>query len=113
VVRLIDLPPRGDPAWSGDVPDPSSSRAPWRVYNIGNNRAIEVTELVRLIEQALGKSAIRELAPMQPGDVRETRADVADLGAAVGFAPKTPIEQGIERFVRWYQEYRQRGELGH
>jgi UDP-glucuronate 4-epimerase len=113
VVRLIDLPPRGDPAWSGDVPDPSSSRAPWRVYNIGNNRAIEVTELVRLIEQALGKSAIRELAPMQPGDVRETRADVADLGAAVGFAPETPIEQGIERFVRWYQEYRQRGELGH
>jgi UDP-glucuronate 4-epimerase len=96
VVHLIDLPPRGDPAWSGDAPDPSSSRAPWRVYNIGNNRPIEVTELVRLLEQALGKPAMREFAPMQPGDVFETRADVADLAAAVGFVPKTPIEEGIE-----------------
>lgn len=109
VVRLVDLPPRGDPAWSGDNPDPASSRAPWRVYNIGNNRPIEVTELVRLLEQTLGKSAIRELAPMQPGDVQETAADVAALAAAVGFAPKTSIEDGIERFVRWYLQYRQRG----
>jgi UDP-glucuronate 4-epimerase len=112
VVRLIDLPPRGDPAWSGGPPDPSTSRAPWRVYNIGNSRPIEVTELVRLLEQALGKSVIRELAPMQPGDVRETCADVADLAAAVGFAPKTPIEDGIKRFVRWYLEYRERGGSG-
>jgi UDP-glucuronate 4-epimerase len=109
VVRVIDLPPRGDPAWSGDAPDPSSSRAPWRVYNIGNSQPIEVTELVRLLERALGKPALRELAPMQPGDVRETRADVADLAATVGFAPKTPIEQGIEHFVRWYLEYRKGG----
>jgi UDP-glucuronate 4-epimerase len=107
VVRLVDLPPRGDPAWSGDAPDPSSSRAPWRVYNIGNNRPIEITHLVRLLEQALGKPAIRELAPMQPGDVLETRADVADLAAAVGFAPNMPIEEGVGRFVRWYVEYRQ------
>ncbi|MBV8752082.1 MAG: NAD-dependent epimerase [Hyphomicrobiales bacterium] len=106
VVRLIDRPPHGDPAWSGDAPDPSTSRAPWRIFNIGNNRPIEVTELVRLLEQALGKPAIREAAPMQPGDVFETRADVADLAAAVGFAPDTPIEDGIGRFVRWYLRYR-------
>ena len=105
VVRLIDRPPQGDPAWSGDVSDPSTSHAPWRVYNIGNHRPIEVTELVRLLEQALGKPAIRELAPMQPGDVFETCADVAALAAAVDFAPTTPIEKGLERFVRWYLEY--------
>jgi UDP-glucuronate 4-epimerase len=107
VVRLIDRPPRGDPAWSGDAPNPSSSRAPWRVYNIGNSRPIEVTELVRLLELALGKPAIRETAPMQPGDVFETRADVADLAAAVGFAPSTPIEEGLARFVKWYLQYRE------
>jgi UDP-glucuronate 4-epimerase len=107
VVRLIDHPPQGNPAWSGDAPDPASSRAPWRVYNIGNTRPVEITEVVRLLEQALGKTAIRELAPMQPGDVPETRADVADLAAAVGFSPRTPIEVGIERFISWYLEYRQ------
>jgi UDP-glucuronate 4-epimerase len=108
VVRLIDRPPRGDPAWSGDAPDPASSRAPWRVYNIGNNQPVEVTHVVRLLEQALGKPATRELVPMQPGDVPETRADVADLAAAVGFSPSTPIEQGIARFVEWYLKYRER-----
>jgi len=105
VVRLIKQPPAGNPAWSGDAPDPATSRAPWRVYNIGNNRPVEVSEVVRLIEQALGKRAIRELAPMQPGDLPETRADVADLAAAVGFSPTTPIEDGITRFVAWYREY--------
>lgn len=109
VVRVIDVPPRGDPAWSSDAPDASTSRAPWRVYNIGNNRPIEVTALVRLLEQALGKAAVRESAPMQPGDVFETRADVADLAAAVGFAPSTPIEEGIGRFVGWYLQYREGG----
>ena len=108
VVRLVDRPPRGDPAWSGDAPDPATSRAPWRLYNIGNDRPIEVTELVRLLEQALGKSAIREFAPMQPGDVFETRADVADLAAAAGFVPHTPLAEGIECFVKWYLQYRER-----
>jgi UDP-glucuronate 4-epimerase len=112
VVRLIDRPPSGDPAWSGDAPDPSRSRAPWRVYNIGNSRPIEVTELVTLLERALGKPAIREFAPMQPGDVFETRADVAELAGAVGFAPNIPIGDGIERFVRWYLEYRQSRRCG-
>ncbi len=104
MARLIDKPPAGDPQWSG-TPDPARSRAPWRVYNIGNNRPVEVTEVVRLIEQAVGKPAIRELAPMQPGDVPETCANVDDLAAVVGFAPKTPIAEGVARFVDWYRGY--------
>ena len=109
IVRLIARPPEGDPSWSGDNPDPARSRAPWRVYNIGNNRPVEVTEVVRLIEEALGRKAIRELLPMQPGDVPETYADVADLAAAVDFAPRTPIEEGVRRFVAWYRTYRGQG----
>ena len=105
VVRLIDRPAAGDPAWSGAAPDPSSSSAPWRVYNIGNHAAVEVTDVVRLIEDALGKKATRELLPMQPGDVPETCADVADLEAAVGFSPKTPIAEGVRRFVDWFRAY--------
>jgi UDP-glucuronate 4-epimerase len=105
VVRLIERPPAGNSNWSGETPDPATSRAPWRVHNIGNNRPVEVTYLVSLIEHAVGKQAIRELAPMQPGDLPETRADVADLMKAVGFAPATPIEEGVGRFVAWYRDY--------
>ena len=106
LVRLIERPPRGEPGWSGEHPDPATSAAPWRVYNIGNNRPVEVLEMVRLIEQAMGRNAVRELAPMQPGDVPETCADVSDLAAAVGFSPRTPIEEGVRRFVDWYLDYR-------
>jgi len=106
VVRLIDRPPAGNAGWSGDRPDPATSRAPWRVYNIGNHTPVEVTEVVRLIEQAVGKPAIRELVPMQPGDVPETCADVDDLRRDVGFAPDTPIGDGIRRFTDWYRAYR-------
>jgi UDP-glucuronate 4-epimerase len=105
LVRLVDKIPAGDPRWSGDAPDPATSRAPWRVYNIGNSKPVAVTEVVRLIEQAIGKPAIRELVAMQPGDVPETCADVDDLAAAVGFAPKTPIADGVARFVAWYRDY--------
>ena len=108
IVRLIDRPPPGDPHWSGDAPDPATSRAPWRVYNIGNNQPVEVLELVRLIEAAVGRSAVRELLPMQPGDVPVTYADVADLAREVGFAPKTPLARGVARFVEWYRAYRSR-----
>jgi UDP-glucuronate 4-epimerase len=107
VVRLIDKVPAGDSAWSAENPDPATSRAPWRVYNIGNNRPVEVTEVVGLIERAVGKPAIRKLEPMQPGDVPETCADIDDLAAAVGFAPKTPIAEGVGRFVDWYRDYTQ------
>jgi UDP-glucuronate 4-epimerase len=105
VVRLIERPPAGDPAWSGDHPDPASSRAPWRVYNIGNHTPVATTEFVRLIEEAVGRPAIRELVPAQPGDMVETCAEVSDLQAAVGFAPDTPIAVGIRRFVDWFRDY--------
>jgi UDP-glucuronate 4-epimerase len=105
VVRLVDRPPRGDPLWSGAAPDPSRSLAPWRLYNIGNNQPVEVPHLVELIERALGRSARRELLPMQPGDVPETYADVDDLMRDVGFRPATAIADGVARFVAWYRQY--------
>jgi len=108
VVRLIRRPPAPNPSWSGDAPDPATSRAPWHVYNIGNSRPVEVTEVVRLIEEAIGKPAKRELLPMQPGDVAQTYADVADLERAVGFRPKTPIDEGVHRFVEWLRNYNAR-----
>lgn len=106
VVRLIERPPQPDPNWSGDAPTPATSKAPWRVYNIGNNQPVEVVEVVRLLEEALGRQAKRELLPMQPGDVPATFADIADLEAAVGFKPKTSIEEGVRRFVAWYRSYK-------
>ncbi|HET7681140.1 MAG TPA: NAD-dependent epimerase [Xanthobacteraceae bacterium] len=106
VVRLVDRLPTPDPAWSGDAPDPGSSLAPWRIYNIGNNRTVEVSRVVDLLEQEFGRPAIREMAPMQPGDVSETRADVDDLMRDVGFRPATSIEEGIKRFAAWYRGYR-------
>jgi UDP-glucuronate 4-epimerase len=105
VVALIDRAPQPDEAWCGDDPNPATSRAPWRVYNIGNHTAVELTEIVGLIETALGRKAIRELLPMQPGDVQETCADVAALQAAVGFAPNTPVATGIARFIEWFRAY--------
>jgi UDP-glucuronate 4-epimerase len=106
IARLVDRAPSANLDWSGVSPDPSSSRAPWRVYNIGNNRPTDVLEVVRLIENAVGKPAIREMLPMQPGDVPETYADVSDLMAAVDFAPSTTIEEGVPQFVEWYRGYR-------
>ena len=108
LVRLVGQPPEPNPAWSGELPDPATSSAPWRIYNIGNSQPVEVTEVVRLIEQAVGKSAVRELLPMQPGDALETYADTADLERAVGFRPKTPISEGIRKFVDWFCEFRAR-----
>jgi len=105
VVRLIDRPPAADMRWSSERPDPATSRAPWRVFNIGNHTPVELTEVVRLIEDAVGKAATRELVPMQPGDVPATFADVDDLREAVGFAPATPIADGVRRFIAWYRAY--------
>ncbi len=108
VVRVLDRPPRPDPRWSGDRPDPSSSCAPYHVYNIGNNRPVELLRLVEVLETCLGRKAVTKLLPMQPGDVPETFADVDDLAADVGFQPSTPIEEGIARFVAWYRGYHQK-----
>ena len=105
IVRLIDSAPAGNPNWSGENPDPGSSTASWRVYNIGNNNPIELVEVVRLLEEIIGKKAKRELQPMQPGDVPATYADVDDLMREVGFKPATSIKDGIERFIKWYRDY--------
>jgi UDP-glucuronate 4-epimerase len=105
VVRMIERAPSANANWSGEAPDPGSSTAPWRVYNIGNNNPVEVVDVVGLLEQAVGKKAKRELVPMQPGDVPETYADVDDLMRDIGFRPSTPIAEGIRRFVDWYRGY--------
>lgn len=105
IVRLTARAPAPDPNWSGDKPDPGTSSAPWRVYNIGNNSPVELLEVVRLLEEAIGIKAKRELLPMQPGDVPATYADVDDLMREVDFKPSTSIADGINRFVQWYRSY--------
>src|SRR5215475_2450071 len=105
VVRLVDRPPTGNPAYSAALADPASSSAPWRLYNIGNNKPVELLEVVRLLEEMIGKKAKRELMPMQPGDVPATYANVDDLMREVGFRTSTPIAEGIARFVVWFRAY--------
>jgi UDP-glucuronate 4-epimerase len=105
VVRTADNIPTGNKAWSGDRPDPATSRAPYRVYNIGNNQPVELMHMIRTLEQTLGVEAKKNFLPMQDGDVPATYADVDDLIRDVGFRPSTPIETGIQRFVTWYREY--------
>lgn len=105
VVRLIAHPAAPDPGWSGSDPDPATSSAPYRIYNIGNNRPVELLQVVAELEKCLGKKAERELMPMQPGDVPATYADVDDLMRDVGFRPSTPVETGISNFVDWYRRY--------
>ncbi len=105
VVRIADHPPTADPAWNGHGPDPATAPAPWRVYNIGNDQSVGLEEMIDTLEAALGRKAVRDYRPMQPGDVRATAADVADLAAAVGYRPATPLAEGIARFVEWYRAY--------
>jgi len=105
IVRLVDQAPAADPAWDAMAPDPATSSAPHRVYNIGNDRPEEVNRLIALIEETLGRKAIRVDKPLPPGDVLETRADVTDLRRAVGFAPSISLDEGVRRFVEWYRDY--------
>jgi UDP-glucuronate 4-epimerase len=105
VVRVADHVPTGNPDWSGDHPDPATSRAPYRVYNIGNNSPVELMHMIKTLEQTLGVTAVKNFLPMQAGDVPATCADVDDLMRDVGFRPSTPIEVGIRRFVDWYRDY--------
>jgi UDP-glucuronate 4-epimerase len=103
VVRVIDRPaPRPDPA---AAVSPATSPAPWRIYNIGNNRPVELMRYIQVLEEALGRKATIEFAPLQVGEVVATAADIGDLGREVGFAPTTPIEEGVRRFVAWYRSY--------
>ena len=105
VWRLLGRPPQGDPSWDGASPDPGSSFAPYRVYNIGNNRPIDLLAFIGLIERELGLTAEKRLLPMQEGDVPETCADISDLEREIGFRPVTEVGEGVVRFVRWFREY--------
>jgi UDP-glucuronate 4-epimerase len=105
VVRVIDRPAQPDPAWDGAAPDPARSRAPYRIYNIGNSKPVPLMRYIEVLERSLGKRARIEMLPMQPGDVPATTADVSALQADFGYRPGTTVEEGIPRFVEWYRSY--------
>lgn len=105
IIRTLDHPATANPSWTGERPDPGTSSAPARIYNIGNHQPVELLHFIGVLEQALGKKAEKRLLPIQPGDVPATYADIDDLTNDVGFRPNTPIEVGISRFVKWYREF--------
>ena len=105
IVRLVDQPATPDASWSGDAPNPATSYAPYRLYNIGNSEPVQLMQYIRAIESALGMQAKMNMMPMQAGDVRATAADVSRLTADTGFTPGTKIGDGVARFVAWYREY--------
>lgn len=105
IVRVMAKPASPDLAWDSSSPDPATSSAPYRIYNIGNNNPVQLGQFIEVLEDCLGKKAQKNLLPMQPGDLLSTAADIADLSSAVGFSPDTSIETGIARFVAWYREY--------
>lgn len=105
VVRVTDIIPKAEPNWDGDDPDPGTSTAPYRLYNIGNNQPVPLLDMIAILERALGKKVEKRFLPMQPGDVPETYADVEALSAVTGFAPSTPLDVGIGRFIDWYRDY--------
>ncbi len=107
VVRVLDRVATPNPDWSSDTPDPATSRAPYRLYNIGSHRPIELMRYIEVLEDCLGRKAVKNLLPMQPGDVPDTYADVDALARDVGYRPGTPIEDGVARFVAWYRDYYQ------
>ncbi|MCF7954990.1 MAG: NAD-dependent epimerase [Phycisphaerae bacterium] len=105
VIRVIDNPPNGNPDWSGAKPDPSCSKAPYKVYNIGNSSPVLLMDFIAAIENAIGKKAEKNMMPLQPGDVPATWADVTDLVEDLGYKPDTSIEEGVGKFVKWYREF--------
>lgn len=105
VIRVMEVIPAPDPNWSSDHPDPSSSSAPFRLYNVGNNSPVQLLDVISLLEEALGRKAITNMLPMQLGDVPATFADVDTLRQAIGFTPETPMREGIGQFVQWYKEF--------
>ena len=105
VIRVIDHPAKGNADWSGQSPDPSCSKAPYKIYNIGNSSPVELMDFIEAIEQALGKKAQKNMLPIQPGDVPATWANVEDLVEDLDYQPNTPIQEGVERFIAWYKEF--------
>src|SRR5438552_4454202 len=105
VIRVVDQRAEPDPNWSGAAPDPARSYAPYRIFNIGNNKPVLLLDYIAALERCLGKKAQLDLLPMQPGDVLSTQADVSELEQAVGFRPSTGIDEGIAEFVKWYKDY--------
>ena len=105
VVAALDRVATANPRWDGDDPDPATSRAPYRLYNIGNNRPVELMHYIEVLEQCLGRKADKKLLPLQAGDVPDTWADAEDLVRDVGYRPATPVEEGVARFVAWYLDY--------
>ncbi len=105
VVRALDRPATPDPAYRTDAPDPASSHAPWRIYNIGCSRPVELTVYIETLERCLGRTAQKKMLPLQPGDVPDTFADATALGRDIGYAPKVTVEEGVRRFVEWYRDY--------
>ena len=111
VIRVLDKPAQASPEWSGDEPDSATSYAPWRVYNIGNNKQVMLMEFIEAIEDALGKEAVKNMLPMQPGDVQSTVAETADLEMVIGSIPTTSIRDGVTAFLGWYRGYDRAGEM--
>jgi UDP-glucuronate 4-epimerase len=105
VVRVLDQPPTGNPAWDGMLPDPASSLAPYRLFNIGNEQPVELLRYIEVLEACLGRKAQLEMLPLQAGDVPDTEADVSALSDAVGYKPSVSVEEGVSKFVAWYREY--------
>lgn len=105
VIHVLDRPAPSNHSWNSDQPDPGTSKAPWRVYNIGNNQPVELMDYIGALEKALGKKAELNLLPLQPGDVPDTYADVDDLVEQFCYKPATPVEDGVARFITWYREY--------
>ncbi len=105
VIRVIDKPAQVNDSWSGENPDPATSLSPYRIYNIGNNNPVNLLTFIEILEKCLGKEAIKNMLPLQPGDVPDTYADVSDLVNDMGYKPATPLEDGIRNFVEWYKEF--------
>jgi UDP-glucuronate 4-epimerase len=105
VIRTLDHVATPNPEWSSDAPDPGTSRAPYRLYNIGNQQPVELMRYIEVLEECLGRKAEKNLLPLQPGDVPDTYADVADLVRDVDYLPRTTVDDGIARFVAWYREF--------
>jgi len=105
VIRVLNVPASSNPNWNADTPDPGSSKAPWRIYNIGNNSPVELLDYIGAIEEALGVKADKELLPIQLGDVPDTYADVDDMAKEFGYKPSTNVKQGVKNFVDWFKDY--------